>query len=54
MRRLQPQIDRINKLTAEREQLNTRLSVIQGLTRDRYLAVKTMDCLPTRSRTICG
>ena len=45
MRRLQPQIDRINQLTVEREQLNTRLSVIQGLTRDRYLAVKTMDRL---------
>ena len=45
MRRLQPQIDRIDQLTAEREQLNTRLSVIQGLSRDRYLAVKTMDHL---------
>lgn len=45
MRRLQPQIDRINQLTTEREQLNTRLSVIQGLTKDRYRAVKMMDRL---------
>ena len=43
MRRLQPQIDRINQLTKEREELNLRLSVIQGLTRDRYLPVMMLD-----------
>lgn len=45
MRKLQPQIDRIESLTAEREQLNLRLSIIQGLCRDRYLAVEVMDHL---------
>lgn len=45
MQRLQPQIDRIAQLTTEREGLNTRLTVIQGLTRDRYLPVMVMDHL---------
>jgi Tfp pilus assembly protein PilN len=45
MRRLQPQIDRIEKLVAEREELNLRLSVIQGLCRERYVAVEVMDHL---------
>lgn len=45
MQRLRPQIERISQLTAEREELNTRLSVIQGLTRDRYLPVMMMDNL---------
>jgi type IV pilus assembly protein PilN len=43
LRGLRPQIDRIDKLVAEREELNLRLSIIQGLSRDRYRAVETMD-----------
>jgi type IV pilus assembly protein PilN len=42
-RKLQPQIDRITQLMNEREQLNLRLSVIQQLTRQRYLAVQLLD-----------
>ena len=45
MRALQPQIDRINQLAKEREDLSLRLSIIQGLCRDRYLPVETMDHL---------
>lgn len=43
--RLKPQIERINKLVAEREQLNLRLSIIQELSRQRFLAVETLDDL---------
>ncbi len=42
-RRLQPQIDRINQLMAQREQLNQRLAVIQTLTRERFFSVSLMD-----------
>ncbi len=45
MRRLKPQIDRINQLVSRREALNLRLSVIQGLTRERYLPVQSIDRL---------
>ncbi len=44
-RKLKPQIDRINQLMAEREQLNMRLSVIQELSRQRFLAVEMLDDL---------
>jgi Tfp pilus assembly protein PilN len=45
MQRLKPQIDRIETLTREREELNTRLSIVQNLTRERYVPVTTMDQL---------
>ncbi len=45
MAALKPQIDRIDRLTAEREQLNLRLAILQGLCRERTLAVETMDKL---------
>ena len=45
MSRLQPQIDRINQLSKEREDLNLRLSILQGLCRERFLPVETMDQL---------
>ena len=47
-RKLQPQIDRINQLMAEREQLNMRLAVVQELTRQRFLAVEMLDDLATQ------
>lgn len=43
--RLKPEIDRINQLMSEREQLNTRISVIQELTRQRYFTVELLDDL---------
>ena len=45
MSRLKPQIDRITQLAREREDLNLRLSILQGLCRERYLPVETMDHL---------
>lgn len=45
MQRLKPQIDRIDQLTRERGELDTRLAIVQGLTRDRYLPVTAMDRL---------
>lgn len=45
MQRLKPQIDRIEKLVAERQEINLRLSVVQGLCRERYLPVEVMDHL---------
>jgi len=45
MRRLKPQIDRINQLTRERGELNNRLAIVQGLTQDRYLPVTILDQL---------
>jgi len=41
--RLAPQLAKIRKLTAEREEVNKRLSVIASLDRDRYLRVKLMN-----------
>jgi type IV pilus assembly protein PilN len=46
--RLKPQIERIHQLETEREELNMRLAVIQGLCRERYLPVETMDHLADR------
>jgi len=45
MQRLKPQIDRINQLTVERADLNMRLAVIQGLTRERHVPVMVLDQL---------
>lgn len=42
-RRLQPQIDRINQLMAQREQLNERLSIIQTLNGGRFETVELVD-----------
>jgi type IV pilus assembly protein PilN len=42
-RRLQPQIDRINQLMAQREQLNERLSIIQTLNGGRFGTVELVD-----------
>jgi type IV pilus assembly protein PilN len=41
--RLAPQLAKIRKLTAEREEVNRRLSVIASLDRDRYLRVKMLN-----------
>lgn len=45
LRGLKPTLDRIDRLMAEREQLNLRLSIIQGLCHERYTAVETVDHL---------
>lgn len=42
-RRLKPQIDKVNQLTQRREELNTRLQVIQDLDRGRFQSVRLMD-----------
>lgn len=42
---LKPQLEQIDRLTTEREQLNLRLSVVQGLCRERTTAVEIMDNL---------
>jgi type IV pilus assembly protein PilN len=42
-RKLQPHIDRVNRLMAERQELNQRLAVIQELTRQRFHSVELLD-----------
>lgn len=42
-RRLKPQIDKVNELTRQREELNTRLTIIQDLDKGRFHAVRLMD-----------
>jgi type IV pilus assembly protein PilN len=42
-RRLKPQIDKVNELTRRREELNTRLGIIQDLDKGRFHAVRLMD-----------
>jgi type IV pilus assembly protein PilN len=42
-RRLKPQIDKINELTKKREELNTRLQIIQDLDKGRFHSVRVMD-----------
>jgi type IV pilus assembly protein PilN len=42
-RRLKPQIDKINELTRKREELNTRLQIIQDLDKGRFHSVRLMD-----------
>jgi type IV pilus assembly protein PilN len=42
-RLLKPQIEKINELTRKREELNTRLQVIQDLDRGRFHSVRVMD-----------
>lgn len=43
--RLAPQLAKIRKLTAEREEVNKRLNVIASLDKDRYLRVRTLNDL---------
>jgi len=43
VRAIQPQVDRVNRLTAKREELERRLDVIKQLDEDRFLAVRIMD-----------
>jgi len=45
VRRLQPQVDRVKRLTAKREELERRLDVIKQLDHDRFLSVRIMDDL---------
>jgi type IV pilus assembly protein PilN len=42
-RRLKPQIEKVNELTRQREELNTRLTIIQDLDKGRFQAVRLMD-----------
>lgn len=42
-RRLKPQIDKINELSRKREELNTRLQIIQDLDKGRFHSVRLMD-----------
>ena len=41
--RLQPQLERIRKLTAEREEVRRRLNIIASLDRDRYYRVQLLN-----------
>ncbi len=41
--RLAPQLEKIRKLTKEREEVNKRLNIIASLDRDRYLRVKMLN-----------
>jgi type IV pilus assembly protein PilN len=42
-RRLKPQIDKVNELTRQREELNTRLQIIQDLDQGRFHTVRVLD-----------
>ena len=42
-RRLKPQIEKVNELTRKREELNTRLQIIQDLDKGRFHSVRLMD-----------
>lgn len=42
-RRLKPQIDKVNELTRKREELNTRLQIIQDLDKGRFHTVRVLD-----------
>lgn len=45
VRAIQPQVDRVRKLTAQREDLERRLDVIKQLDQGRFLSVRIMDNL---------
>jgi type IV pilus assembly protein PilN len=45
VRKLQPAIDKIDRLTEEREALNRRLAVIRELDRERFVRVRMLDDL---------
>jgi Tfp pilus assembly protein PilN len=40
---IQPQVDRVRKLTAQREDLERRLDIIRNLDQGRFLSVRLMD-----------
>lgn len=50
---LAPQLERIRKLTKEREEVNKRLSVIAALDRDRYFRVQLMNDISTELPSNC-
>jgi type IV pilus assembly protein PilN len=50
---LAPQLERIRKLTKEREEVNRRLNVIAGLDRDRYFRVQLLNDISTQIPTNC-
>lgn len=43
VRAIQPQVDRVKRLTAQREELEERLGIIQQLDQGRFLSVRVMD-----------
>jgi Tfp pilus assembly protein PilN len=45
VRAIQPQVDRVKRLTAQREELERRLNIIRGLDDGRFLSVRVMDNL---------
>jgi len=45
VRAIQPQVDRVRKLTAQREDLERRLDIIRQLDQGRFLSVRVMDNL---------
>lgn len=45
VRAIQPQVDRVNRLTAKREELERRLDVIRQLDEGRFMSVRLMDDL---------
>jgi len=51
--RLAPQLAKIRKLTAEREEVNKRLGIIASLDRDRYLHVRMMNDLAVQVPDNC-
>jgi type IV pilus assembly protein PilN len=51
--RLAPQLAKIRKLTAEREEVNKRLAIIAALDKDRYLHVRMMNDLAVQVPDNC-
>jgi type IV pilus assembly protein PilN len=45
VRAIQPQVDRVKRLTSQREELERRLDVIRQLDEGRFISVRTMDNL---------
>jgi type IV pilus assembly protein PilN len=43
VRSIQPQVDRVRRLTTQREELERRLDIIRQLDQDRFLSVRIMD-----------
>ena len=52
-RRLEPQLQRIRRLTKEREEVNRRLSIIASLDRDRYFRVQLLDDISRQMPANC-
>src|SRR6187401_739759 len=51
--RLAPQLAKIRKLTAEREEVNKRLGIIASLDKDRYMHVRMMNDLAVQDLEDC-